>query len=151
MLALEDLKGMGEMDIIKHIAREYGGNEGVGYSCGSCATEEQQKEIVSELCNYRILVAYESVGSWGCDSSGFFLFRRISDGALFEMHGSHCSCYGFEGQYKLEETCVEALKMRCTLDGSETCFYLGAYDNNIDDNSKLVSEFIFSLGGSNER
>ena len=32
----------------------------------------------------------------------------IEDGKLFEVHGSHCSCYGLEDQWKPEETFPEA-------------------------------------------
>lgn len=38
------------------------------------------------------------------------VFRR--DGKLFEVTGSHCSCYGLEGQWEPEETTVEALLLR---------------------------------------
>jgi hypothetical protein len=42
--------------------------------------------------------------------SAFVLFER--DGKLYEVHGSHCSCYGLEGQWEPEETTWEALAMR---------------------------------------
>jgi hypothetical protein len=45
-----------------------------------------------------ILVAYESVGDYGCDSSSYFLIER--DGQLFENHGGHDSTSGFEGQWE---------------------------------------------------
>jgi hypothetical protein len=47
----------------------------------------------SDLDAIEIVVAYMSVGSWGCDSSAFIVFRK--DGVLYEVNGSHCSCYGF--------------------------------------------------------
>lgn len=40
----------------------------------------------------------------------FVLFEK--DGALFEVVGGHCSCFGLEGQWEPEETTVEAL-MAC--------------------------------------
>lgn len=40
----------------------------------------------------------------------FVLFMR--DGKLYEVHGSHCSCYGLEGQWEPEETSWEAIAMR---------------------------------------
>lgn len=40
--------------------------------------------------------------------SAFVLFRR--DGRLHEVNGSHCSCYGLEGQWEPEETSIEALR-----------------------------------------
>lgn len=33
---------------------------------------------------------------------------------LYEVNGSHCSCYGLEGQWEEEETTVEALAYRLT-------------------------------------
>jgi hypothetical protein len=36
----------------------------------------------------------------------------LKDGKLYEAHGSHCSCYGLEGQWSAEETCIEALELR---------------------------------------
>jgi hypothetical protein len=36
----------------------------------------------------------------------------MKDGKLFEVNGSHCSCYGLEGQWEPEETSVAALLAR---------------------------------------
>lgn len=38
------------------------------------------------------------------------IFRK--DGKLYEVNGSHCSCYGLEDQWKPEETTVNALLFR---------------------------------------
>jgi len=40
--------------------------------------------------------------------SAFVLYRQ--DGKLYEVHGSHCSCYGLETQFDPELTSVEALE-----------------------------------------
>lgn len=57
------------------------------------------------------------------------LFER--DGKLFEVHGSHCSCHGFEGQWKPEETTFQALRDRVTNGG-----YIIA---SLDDGSRPVA------------
>lgn len=44
------------------------------------------------------------------DGSAFVLFAR--KGKLYEVNGSHCSCYGLEDQWSPEETSVEALRKR---------------------------------------
>lgn len=44
------------------------------------------------------------------EGEAFVLFRK--DGQLFEVNGGHCSCYGLEGQWKPEETTIEALEHR---------------------------------------
>lgn len=106
MLTLEDLKDNDETGVFAHIAREY-------FDCNPyrdeekpaiCARADQLRE------KFEVLIAYESVGSWGCDSSSFFLLRERATGKLFENHGSHCSCYGFEDQWTPEETTLEYLK-----------------------------------------
>jgi len=42
------------------------------------------------------------------EGEAFVLF--IQDGKFFEVYGSHCSCYGLEGQWHPEETSIEAIK-----------------------------------------
>lgn len=46
------------------------------------------------------------------DYSGraYVLFER--DGKLFEVHGSHCSCYGLEDQWEPEQASRDALLHR---------------------------------------
>lgn len=55
-----------------------------------------------------ILLASYATGSY--DGDAFVLFER--DGKLYEVHGSHCSCHGLEGQWDPEETNWPALHMR---------------------------------------
>lgn len=43
------------------------------------------------------------------EGDAFVLFRH--DGGLFEVNGSHCSCYGLEGQWDPEPTSVDALHL----------------------------------------
>ena len=64
--------------------------------------------IVSELEDAEILIHHYETPSY--EGYAFTLFRR--DGLLFEVNGSHCSCYGLEDQWSSEETSVEALRMR---------------------------------------
>lgn len=52
------------------------------------------------------------LASYVCESyegSAFVLFRK--GGELFQVSGSHCSCYGLEGQWTPERTAVAALRM----------------------------------------
>lgn len=92
-----------------------------------------------ELSGLRLLVAYESVGSWGCDSSGWYLFRRETDGQLLEVHGSHCSCYGFEGQFSPEETSLEYIM------SDKFYFPYGGYDESGGTHKDRVKEFLSGL------
>lgn len=52
--------------------------------------------------------------------SSFVLFMQ--NGTLYENHGSHCSCYGLEGQWGPEETSVAELEGRLDRGG------LGEYE-----------------------
>jgi len=64
-----------------------------------------EKDVFSEFetdydKDVSILVAF-----YGCESyegSAYVLFMK--DGKLYEVCGSHCSCYGLEGQWEPEET-----------------------------------------------
>jgi hypothetical protein len=68
----------------------------------------------------RVLVAWYGDGCY-CGSS-FVLYKKA--GKLFEVNGSHCSCYGLEGQWEPEETSIEALELRefrPHYDGADQC------------------------------
>lgn len=140
MIALEDLKDMTEQEVIQHLASEYAGS---GKYDSPNDKEVQEAKIMLE--QYEILIAYESVGSWGCDSSSFFLLKNKETGKLFEINGSHCSCFGFEGQLELEETNLEALKFR--VKNGKNVFYCGGYDENETGNQKIVNNFIEEFNG----
>lgn len=65
---------------------------------------------VSLGAEIEILYAWYDTGNWEGDA--FVIF--MENGKLFEVNGSHCSCYGLEGQWSPEETSLKAL--RYTLD-----------------------------------
>lgn len=84
-----DFDGMTEKEVKSHIIFHYGEND-------------------FPVKDFRIIVAYETVGDFGCDSSSFFLLKKGKK--YYENHASHCSCYGFEGQWKPEHTTLTYLK-----------------------------------------
>lgn len=43
---------------------------------------------------------------------GYALVIFSKEGKLYEVNGSHCSCYGLEDQWSPEETSLDALRMR---------------------------------------
>lgn len=137
MLALEDMKNLSEAEVKDHIAAEYAGDVS-GFSYGT-PTEAEEKELAAKLAAYDILVAYESVGSWGCDSSSWFLLRDKEKGTLHTISGSHCWCFGFEGQGQIEDADLIYLK--------SDRFYvpLGGYDEDSKNNEKAIRDFVASL------
>lgn len=46
------------------------------------------------------------------DYSGASLVVFEKNGKLYEVNGSHCSCFGLEGQWAPEETSWDAIRMR---------------------------------------
>lgn len=59
-----------------------------------------------EHCNI-LFASYEYADYFG---QAFVLF--VENNQLYEVHGSHCSCYGLEDQWEPEETLLESLQYR---------------------------------------
>jgi hypothetical protein len=55
-------------------------------------------------------VLFASYGGGCYDGFAIVLFQR--DGKLYTSEGSHCSCYGLEGQWEMIETTKEILSKR---------------------------------------
>lgn len=57
------------------------------------------------------------------DYSGvaFVLFRQ--NRKLYEVYGSHCSCYGLEGQWQPEQCYMKELKLRAERNSNEKIYY----------------------------
>lgn len=118
-LFLEDLAGYMDEEVRGHIENSY----------------EVSRE---EVDKYDILIAYESVGSYGCDSSSYFLLKHKDSGVLYETFGSHCSCYGFEGQFQPEVTSIEYLR------SDKFNFYNGGYDGDPESNRQAITDYVQS-------
>ena len=76
------------------------------------ATKEEVAEWfeidVQQLDGAEILFAQYECGNY--EGEAFVLLRRGTQ--LYEVNGSHCSCYGLEGQWGEEETSYDALMVR---------------------------------------
>jgi len=133
MLFLADLKDYTEQEVKQHLSNEYAGKD------GNHGTQNDKGELLKLLDEYNVLVGYESVGNWGCDSSSYFLLQNKVTLEYFETSGSHCSCYGFEGQFYLSPVDVTYLK--------SDKFYLGCggYDDDSDENRESVKLFLQTL------
>lgn len=134
MLVLADLVGFTECEVKSHIAVSYSG-EGEYDS----TDRGDAGSVLAVLSEYSIIVAYESVGDYGCDSSSWFLLQDINTGEYFEFSGSHCSCFGFEGQFDLQPVDITYLK--------SDKFYLGCggYDDDCTENQEAVKSFLQTL------
>lgn len=63
---------------------------------------------IEEQQGVTILYADYECGNY--EGWSFVLFEK--DGKLYEVNGSHCSCYGLEGQWGPEEVLIEELLRR---------------------------------------
>lgn len=71
-------------------------------------TYTDREKIENDLRGATIHLAWYGYGDYSGDS--FVLYEK--DWKLYEVNGGHCSCSGLEGQWKPEETSIEALRMR---------------------------------------
>ena len=135
MIALADLSSFSESEIIEHLVNNY------SRTADSSDDEyyNHKEESSKKLDGMSVILAYESVADSGEYAESFFLLKRNYDGALFEVHGSHCSCYGFEGQLDLEETNSVALKYRA-INGH----LLGGFDE-FEKDEEIIKDYILSL------
>jgi hypothetical protein len=72
--------------------------------------KKQMTEAIKKYDNINVLFAAYGTDNYSGDA--FVLFEQ--DGKLYEVNGSHCSCYGLEGQWEPEETRLDALEFRFT-------------------------------------
>lgn len=80
-------------------------------------SEDEFKQYIVEVYyaaqqhvdKYDILIA-SGGDDGGYEEWSFFLLREKETGKLFENNASHCSCFGFEGQFAPVETSLTYLK-----------------------------------------
>lgn len=68
------------------------------------------EQIIADKDDIEILLGSYTYEDYS--GNAFVLFRRKSDGKLYEVNGSHCSCYGLEGQWAPEECTIAELRHR---------------------------------------
>lgn len=71
-------------------------------------SDTDKQELLNNHRGERILFA--SYGTDNYSGDAFVLFEK--DGKLYEVNGSHCSCYGLEEQWKPEEVMLSELENR---------------------------------------
>lgn len=98
----------------------------------TCDNLVREKKIVFDHDKINVLIAYYTYANYS--GSAWVLFEQ--DGKLYEVNGSHCSCYGLEGQWCPEETDLETIKFRIN-EGE-----LGKSDWNEYNYQKEIKEFL---------
>ena len=74
--------------------------------------EKDIDQAVSSYDHVEVLLASYSYENYSGDA--FVLYRDTRDGKLYEVHGSHCSCFGLEGQWEPDVCDLESLRHRLT-------------------------------------
>lgn len=69
---------------------------------------------------YNVIVANYQYGNYEGDA--YILLEK--DGEYFESFGSHCSCYGLEGQFDLEKVTEHELHYRMINGSGDRSFFL---------------------------
>jgi|SRR6188474_1830793 len=82
---------------------------GYGEWCGEKPDSTGKQSILGLLNSSVVLLAWYGGGS--LDGQAMVVYRT-KEGQLYEVNGSHCSCYGLEGRWDPEETNYKALAMR---------------------------------------
>jgi hypothetical protein len=72
--------------------------------------EDNPKHIESAKKYEKYNILFASYGTGNYEGDAFVLLEQ--DGKLYEVNGSHCSCYGLEGQFDLEEIDLISIKER---------------------------------------
>ncbi|WP_168898365.1 hypothetical protein [Bacillus sp. ISTL8] len=78
---------------------------------------EEKEEYIGSL---QILLASYDIE--GCEGDAFVLF--LENGKMYEVHGSHCSCFGLENQWNPEETTIKELEFRLNNGGGSEAWRL---------------------------
>lgn len=76
----------------------------------SSAEDVFQEFAVEEAERKHIVFLFASYDTPDYEGYADVLYRDERDGKLYEVHGSHCSCYGLEECWAPEETTVVAVR-----------------------------------------
>lgn len=88
---------------------------------------------ISEADFVGVSILYASYQTGNYEGDAFVLFER--DGKMYEVHGSHCSCYGLEGQWEPEETTEQDILFRLDKGG-----YIHYGDKSADEEVRSILE-----------
>lgn len=87
-LLVGDVSGMTDAEVRSHIIKEFSIDE-------------------SQLEPYEVVMASQNEDTY--DGSFYILLKYKEYGEFYEVHGSHCSCYYYEGQFEPELAPAEYL------------------------------------------
>lgn len=65
-----------------------------------------------DLKGCEVVFAYYTYEDYSGDA--LVILRDPQDGKFYEVNGGHCSCYGLDGQWEMEETTMDVMLQRST-------------------------------------
>lgn len=75
------------------------------------AFNNKKRKMTDAIDKYKnINILFATYGEDNYSGDAWVLFEE--SGRLYEVNGSHCSCYGLEGQWEPEETTLESIEYR---------------------------------------
>ena len=80
------------------------------FGCFTCFEDIIEVFEISDKELSGIEIVYAAYDQGDYDGSAHVIY--IENNKLYEVNGSHCSCYGLEGQWLPEETTFKALMFR---------------------------------------
>ena len=103
---LQNLKKINETVILNNIPHKYLGDAS-SFSVEECLNwiKNQHGDSFPEW----LIPIYGDYNSYGYEEDAGFLLIEPATGIFYEISGSHCSCYGFEGQFVPQECPIEYL------------------------------------------
>ena len=90
--------------------RKRDGNMKIYFDCFESQEDMMSNFAINSEQLEGVEILYACYNGGGYDGDAQLIFRK--DGKFYEVNGSHCSCYGLEGQWEPEETSVVALLAR---------------------------------------
>lgn len=66
----------------------------------------------NDLKGCEVVFAYYTYEDYSGDA--LVILRDPHNGTFYEVNGGHCSCYGLEGQWEMEETTMDVMMQRST-------------------------------------
>lgn len=106
----EKIDVIGDFEDIYMTGEEYRNGNGNGNIVGPW-WQENKLRMDQAITDYKdINILFASYGQDNYFGDAWVLYEK--DGKLYEVNGSHCSCYGLENQWNPEEVMLKELENR---------------------------------------
>ena len=102
----EQIKGVNGLLVMDNVPHKYN-QDASGWTVKECL--EWIKNNHEDSFPNNLIPIYGNWDNGDYDGCASFLLIDYTTGKFYEINGSHCSCYGFEGQFTPSECPIEYL------------------------------------------